>query len=295
MIKFKIKDMKEKVVVVTGSNSGIGKQTALELGKKGFYVVLACRSEAKAQPVLDEIKANGGKGEIRLIDLSSMASTRAFAEALLKDFIRLDVVFNNAGILRSELSMTKDGFESQFQTNYLDHFLLTLLLLPLIIKSKGRVLIVSSLAHAWYPMNLEDINYQKEFNPRMGYGRSKLANLIFAKELTKRLKDYPDFSFNAIDPGVVATNICYNRENGKGKFLSTISKPFLTPVRKGAATSIYLASTSDNIGSGNLYKHCKIRPISEYAENEKTNQELFDLSCKLVGLDFADILTNLRQ
>ena len=288
--------MEKKIVIVTGANSGIGKATAIELAKKDFFVILACRSKEKAQEVLDIIKENGGEGEIRILDLLDLDSVRNFVNSYIKDYDRLDVLINNAGILRTHKVMTKDGFESQFQTNYLSHFLLTLLLLPTMVKTKGsRCAILSSLAHAWFPMNLEDINYDKEFTPRMSYGRSKLANLIFAIELTKRLKPLKtDFTINAVDPGIVGTNICYNRETGGGKFLATISKPFLRSPKMGAKGSIYLASTKNEVGSGNLYKNHHIKKHKDYADDPKINKALFDLSCQLVNIKFEDIIEKIE-
>ena len=289
--------MEKKIVIITGANSGIGRQTALGLAKDGFYVVLACRNHDKAQVVLNKIIANGGEGEIIPIDLASLKSVRVFADTFLSKHSRLDVLINNAGTVRLKRSVTNDGYESQFQVNYLSHFLLTMLLLKTLLNTPdSRCIILSSLTHKWRPIKFDNLLYHQDFTMRESYGTSKLANLIFAKELTKRLSKFNvDFTMSAVDPGVVSTNIFWDRQSKITHIISLISRPFLTPARWAAKTPIFLASTKEKIPSGNLWKHCKIIDCSVYAKNGKTNTRLFDLSCDLLNIDFNKILQDINR
>ena len=182
-----------KTVIVTGANTGIGKETALDLVKRGAKVILACRDEQRATDAAKDIIAETGSDKVlvRIVDLSSFESVRAFAKLINETEERLDILVNNAG-LGGNYRLTEDGYESVFQVNYLSHFLLTLLLLDKMKKSApSRIVNVSSLAHEQRiaELQLEDFKLSKEkFNGFQRYAQSKLAQVVFTKELSRRLE-----------------------------------------------------------------------------------------------------------
>ena len=185
-----IPDQSNKTIIVTGANSGIGFETALELVKKNATVVLACRNQEKGAEAVKRIEATDAPGLAVLmsLDLSSLDSVRSFAADFQSRYSQLDLLINNAGVMIPPLSRTKEGFELQFGTNHLGHFLLTTLLLPMIEASGGRIVNVSSNAHKMGKIDFEDPNYQKRTYHRLeAYNQSKLANLLFTLELNKRL------------------------------------------------------------------------------------------------------------
>jgi NAD(P)-dependent dehydrogenase (short-subunit alcohol dehydrogenase family) len=179
-----------RIAVVTGANIGLGYETALALAGKGCTVVLACRNAAKADAARAAILAQHPKARIECLtlDLGSLKSVRAFAAAYKKRHATLDLLINNAGIMMPPYTLSEDGFESQLAANYLGHFALTGLLLPLIIKTpNARIVSLSSLAHKWSGIRFHDLNATRRYDKRLAYGQSKLACLMFAYELQRRL------------------------------------------------------------------------------------------------------------
>ena len=182
-----------KTAIVTGANTGIGKETALDFALRGARVILACRNEEKAKDAARDIIAQTGSDKVvvRIVDLASFESVRAFAKLFNETEERLDILVNNAG-LGGSYRVTKDGFESVFQVNYISHFLLTLLLMEKLKKSSpSRIVNVSSIAHDTKrsALQLDDFKLSKDkFNPFVRYGQSKLAQIVFTKELSKRLE-----------------------------------------------------------------------------------------------------------
>src|ERR1700735_2706790 len=182
-----IPDQHGRTAVITGANSGIGLEAARYLAARGARVVLACRDEGKAQTVAAQIGAEvpGAEADTVALDLSSLQSVRAAAAAIRSRYPRLDLLVNNAGVMMPPLSRTADGFELQFGTNHLGHFALTGLVLPQV---TGRVVTVSSDAHKGGAIDFDDLNWErKRYRPWRAYGQSKLANLLFASELQRRL------------------------------------------------------------------------------------------------------------
>lgn len=184
---------KGKTAIVTGSNTGIGKETALDFAKRGARVILACRDEEKATKAAKDIITETGSDKVvvRVLDLSSFESVRAFAKVINETEGRLDILVNNAGLGRS-YRLTEDGYETVFQVNYLSHFLLSLLLMEKIKKSApSRIVNVSSMAHdsKHVTLRLDDFVLSKEkYSPFQRYGRSKLAQVVFTTELSQRLE-----------------------------------------------------------------------------------------------------------
>jgi len=200
-----------RVAVITGANIGLGYETALGLAGKGAEVILACRNMRKAAVAKSDILTRYPKASVHcmMIDLSSLASVRRFAEEYLASYDRLDLLINNAGIMMPPFSLTEDGFESQLGANYLGHFLLTGLLLPIIEKTKkSRIVSLASLAHDWSGIQFDDINFSKKYSARKAYGQSKLACLMYAYELQKRLTKNGNQTISiAAHPGVSDSNL----------------------------------------------------------------------------------------
>ena len=206
-----IPDQTDRTAVVTGANSGIGFHTAAQLAAKGAHVVLACRNLEKANAAIAEITNEhpAARCTAMHLDLSQLASVRAFAADALQTLPNIDLLINNAGVMIPPKTLTEDGFELQFATNHLGHFALTALLSPNILNTTGsRIVTVSSNAHRWAKVNFEDLQRSRFYVPWDAYGQSKLANLLFAYELDRRLTDqgHPTLSI-AAHPGYTSTNI----------------------------------------------------------------------------------------
>jgi NAD(P)-dependent dehydrogenase (short-subunit alcohol dehydrogenase family) len=206
-----IPDLSSKTVVVTGGNSGIGYEAALEFARKGARTVLACRSVDKAQGAADRIKLRhpAAKVEVMELDLASLASVRAFAKKFRDDHSQLHVLCNNAGVMALPYRTTADGFEMQFGTNHLGHFALTGLLLDLLLASdSARVVTVSSSAHRMGSIRFDDLNWKQNYSKWRAYGQSKLANLLFTFEFQRKL-DAAKLKLLSVacHPGYAATNL----------------------------------------------------------------------------------------
>uniref|UniRef100_A0A7N8Y8L9 Zgc:112332 n=1 Tax=Mastacembelus armatus TaxID=205130 RepID=A0A7N8Y8L9_9TELE len=180
-----------KTVIITGANTGIGKETARDLARRGARIVMACRDLERAEEAQADILEDTGNENvvIRKLDLSDTQSIRAFAELINKEEKQVNILINNAGVMMCPYSKTADGFEMQLGVNHLGHFLLTYLLLDLIKHSSpARIVVVASVAHTWTGMRLNDINSDRNYDPIKAYGQSKLANVLFARSLARLLQ-----------------------------------------------------------------------------------------------------------
>ncbi|XP_041563203.1 retinol dehydrogenase 13-like isoform X3 [Drosophila elegans] len=209
-----IKDTDEsgKVFIVTGANTGIGKETALEIARRGGTVYMACRDMNRCDRARKEIikETNNQNVFSRELDLSSLESVRQFVAGFKKEQDKLHVLVNNAGVMRCPKMLTKDGFEMQLGVNHIGHFLLTNLLLDVLKKSApSRIVVLSSLAHTRGAINLADLNSEKSYDEGLAYSQSKLANVLFTRELAKRLEG-SGVTVNALHPGVVDTELARN-------------------------------------------------------------------------------------
>ncbi len=206
-----IPDQHGRTAIVTGANSGIGYETALELARKGAEVILACRNADKGGVARDRVLKDVPDAHVRMmaLDLASLASVRAFSAAFTASATRLDLLINNAGIMAIPFRTTEDGFEMQFGVNHLGHFALTGLLLPLLLKTPAaRVVNVSSGVHMWGDLNLKAARSAEGYSPRKAYSQSKLANLLFTYELQRRLEHvHADVISVGCHPGWAATNL----------------------------------------------------------------------------------------
>lgn len=276
-----------KVVIITGCNTGIGKETALEIAKRGAKVYMACRNYDKCEAARKEIIKISGNMNVfnRSLDLSSLQSVREFAENFLKEETRLDILINNAGIMATPRKLTPDGYEQQFAVNHLGHFLLTNLLLDLLKASApSRIVIVSSLAYVIGNFDKEDMNLEKSYSPYKAYGRSKLANILFTRKLAHMLKD-SKVTANCLHPGTVQSELMRNNAFlGVVNFL--FSKLVFRSTKGGAQTTLYLALDPEleNV-TGGYYDRMKLFPLMAKAKDDEMADWLWKESLKMVGLN----------
>jgi len=235
-----IPDLSGRTYIVTGANSGLGASTARELAAHGGTVIMACRNVGKAERVAAAIP---GDTEVRPLDLSDLASVRAFADAIEG----ADVLVNNAGVMALPLGRTKDGFETQFGTNHLGHFALTGLLLP---KLRDRVVTVSSEAHRIGRINLADPNWEhRRYSRWRAYGQAKLANLMFAYELQRRLTAAGSSVISvAAHPGYANTDLQSHTQSIQDHVMAIGNRYFAQSADMGALPSLYAATAADVVG-----------------------------------------------
>lgn len=248
-----------KTALITGANSGLGYDTALNLARSGARIVLACRSREKTERAMDSLRAAVPQAQLEFLplDLSSLDSVRSAAAAFSASHSRLDLLINNAGVMALPLQRTQDGFEMQIGTNHLGHFALTGALLPLLRATPGaRVVSVASLAHRWTRrMNLDDLNFEKgsAYNKWDAYSKSKLANLLFTYELDRRLKKAGlDVQAIAAHPGYSATNLT-GPESSRSSLMRMIlgmgDSLVAQPAAMGALPTLYAATVADVQGA----------------------------------------------
>jgi NAD(P)-dependent dehydrogenase (short-subunit alcohol dehydrogenase family) len=282
--------MEQKIALVTGANSGMGKATVAALADKGMHVVMLCRSEKRGREAFDDLTQNKGRSiDLMLCDLGSMSSIHRFADAFKAKYNRLDILINSAGVITLNRRETKDSLELQFGVNHIGHFALTLLLLgPLSKADHARVVIVGSGAHNVGRIHFDDINLTKGYNVVRSYSQSKLANLLFTRELAKRLKEAgSDITVNTAHPGAVGTQMGVDRDTGFGKTIMRFLRLFFLTPEQGAATAVHLA-TDDRVKnvSGEYYFKCQIWRSSKRSRDMQSAQRLFDLSESICGVSF---------
>ncbi len=281
--------MPSKTILVTGATDGIGKQTALDLAKMQYHVIVHGRDLAKAQSVAQEIKKVAKNPSIDFVaaDFASLEQVRKMAGAVHQQYPTLDVLVNNAGLSENEYLTTHDGFEMTFGVNYLAPFLLTLLLLDLLKKdAPSRIVNVASMAHA-RDLDFENLQGEKSFHGYGQYATSKLCNILFTFELADRLRE-SKISVNCLHPGVIDTKLL--RKNfGAGMG---------SPVTVGSQTSVFLAtsSTVEDV-TGTYFVDKKPSRPAKICYDMSVRKKLWNLSEDLVGLKFSDIkmVTDLSQ
>jgi NAD(P)-dependent dehydrogenase (short-subunit alcohol dehydrogenase family) len=248
--------MRGKIVMVTGANAGIGKATALALAKKGATVVMVSRSRAKGEMAAEEVIAKSGNPHVELLvaNLSAQDAVRKLAHDFLARHSRLDVLINNAGVFMAMRTLTADGLETTFATNYLAPFLLTNLLLPaLLAAAPSRIINVSSGAQRMGRIDFANLQGEKRYNGLRAYGQSKLALIAWTYEMARRLSG-TGVTINALEPGFVDTKLPSDMIPLPSRLSRTIARPFMTTPEEGASTSVYLASSPRAEGhSGNFF------------------------------------------
>jgi NAD(P)-dependent dehydrogenase (short-subunit alcohol dehydrogenase family) len=285
-----VEELHGETIVITGGNAGIGKETAVGLASAGARVVVTARNAERGRAARDEVAHRSGSStvEVMPLDLASFASIRSFAAELLDRHDRIDVLVNNAGLIHRRRTVTQEGFETTFGVNHLGHFLLTDLLLDrLRASAPARVLVVSSDAHkgARHGLDFEDLQSERRYRWGQAYGKSKLANIYFARELARRL-DGSGVTVNALHPGFVRSEFGRGGDLGPvyGFGIRFIAGPFAISPEKGARTPIYLASSPEVEGATRgYYFRCRPTAPSKVAQDDAAARRLWDASEQLIA------------
>ena len=278
--------MKNKVCVVTGASSGIGKVTARALSEMGATVLLVCRNREKGEATLREIrsKTKDAAAELFVADLSSQDQIKELAADIETRHSHIDVLVNNAGAINPSLKLTADNIETTFAVNHLTYFLLANLLLDqLKAPPAARVINVSSQTHRYGTINFDDLGLEQNFNPMKAYAQSKLANLMFTYELSRRLAG-TRVTVNALHPGGVATNFGKNLDGIAGFFFRSFGFLLRSPER-GAETVIWLATAPELEGvTGKYFFDKKEIRSSKVSYDDEISKRLWHVSEQLTGL-----------
>ncbi len=304
-------DISGRKFVITGAASGLGEESARALAARGAHVTMLARNPERNTEAANRIRAAVPKADLELgeVDLADLSSIRQFATSYLQNHSTIDVLMNNAGVMACPLQHTADGFEMQFGTNHLGHFLLTALLSPALLASDGpRVVNLTSAGHAISDVDLDDPNFEHtDYHPWMAYGRSKTANVLFTKELARRLGPTGLLAF-AVHPGTIQTNLDRHLEEGKLASMmernkqrseaageSTEGADF-KPVGVGAATQVWAATANELAEHNGAYLGaCRLGELGgptqsygylPYVDNADNAQRLWTLSEELVGQRF---------
>ncbi len=289
-----IPNQKNKVIIITGATSGLGKEATKVLASKNATVVMAVRNNKKAETVANEIRDEfpNAKIDIRSLDLNSLESINSFAKEFTNDYKQLNVLINNAGIMMCPYSKTKDGFEIQMGTNHLGHFALTGLLMPLLKSTHGsRIVVTSSIAHKTGNINFEDLNWESRiYNTNKAYSDSKLANLYFMYELVNQLKsDINAPMVTCAHPGWTKTEL--DRHSGIASFLGNL---VAQKVAMGTLPTLR-AATDEEANSGDYFGPKGIMemrgypvlvPSNKMSHNEVNAKRLWTLSEELTGIKY---------
>ncbi|MFT5364378.1 MAG: NAD(P)-dependent dehydrogenase (short-subunit alcohol dehydrogenase family) [Dinoroseobacter sp.] len=294
----RLPDLKGKLYVITGGNSGIGFEAAKHLRKAGGDVVLACRSVAKAEEAAKELRPNVfGKVDVVKLDLGDLSSVRTAAEEIRAKYGKIDALINNAGVMQTPDQKTADGFEMQFGTNHLGHFLWSGLLVDLVEAAAGRVVTLSSIAHVSAEIRFDDLMGEKGYSSTRAYFQSKGANLIFAFKLDRRLKASGRKAVSiACHPGYTNTNLQSTGPTGFFNFLYKLTNPIFAQSGPDGALPTVLAAAGTEAKRGGYYGPQKMgetrgpvgdAKVAPYALDEDTAKKLWDVSEKLVGHQWA--------
>lgn len=299
-----IPSQKGRIVVVTGANSGLGFHTSRALALKGARVIMACRNIQKGEEARQRIlnEEPDLEPEVWMLNLADLASVKAFYEKFTTTFHRLDLLINNAGLMAIPYEKSEDGFEMQFGVNHLGHFSLTAQLWPLIRESAGaRIVNVSSAAHHLGRIRFDDIHWEKKYSKWGAYGMSKLSNLLFTKELSRRFSRSGETVIVASShPGYANTALHTKGALMKGSKLGVRSfrlanRIIAQPAFMGALPSLY-AATAEGVDQGAYFgpggfMRMKGWPAPDYPNSKRVTDEvarqLWDLSESLTGLKFA--------
>eukprot|EP00112_Aurelia_sp_Birch-Aquarium-sp1_P003376 Seg1376.11 transcript_id=Seg1376.11/GoldUCD/mRNA.D3Y31 product="Retinol dehydrogenase 11" protein_id=Seg1376.11/GoldUCD/D3Y31 len=278
-----------KTVVITGGNTGIGKETAVGLAERGARVIIACRSKERGEKAVKEIKTESGSEAIslKILDLASFASIRAFAADFIKTEPRLDVLINNAAVLMCPFSKTEDGHETQFGVNQLGHFLLTNLLIDLLKKSApSRIIHVASFVHQFASsIDFDTLNNEESYSRMYPYSVSKVANVLFAREQHKRLTG-TNVSVFSLNPGAVNTELTRHVFSDYGEFFVSPFRFFFKSAKQGAQTSICCAVEEGlEKHSGEYFSDCAVKATTALGNDMELAKKLWDYSVNATKLE----------
>jgi retinol dehydrogenase 14 len=266
--------MKDRLILLTGSTDGIGKQTATELALMGAQIIVHGRNKERVNSSIQEIKSVSGNKNISgfTSDFSSLKHLRESLNELKPKLEKLDVLINNAGVYMNNRQLSEDGYEMTFAVNHLAHFLLTKELLPLISKSNyGRIVNVSSMTHTSGVLDFDNLNFEKGFSPYGAYCLSKLANVLFSRELANRLEG-TGITSNSLHPGVIGTKLLRAGFRAAGD-----------SVKRGAETPVYLASSPEVAKiSGEYFVNKKIAQHHPLADDSAILKKFWKISEKMI-------------
>ena len=282
-------DVNGKTILVTGATSGIGLEASVELARRGAKMVLVGRNPEKTRAAVEDVKTRGGASDVThlLCDFSSQEAIRRLAADYRNRHDRLDVLVNNAGTVYRKRTLTPDGIEATFAVNHLGYFLLTNLLLDLIGKSApSRIVTVASIGHRGGTLDFDNLGFERGgYRIMRAYARSKLANVLFAAELSRRLAG-TGVTSNSLHPGGVNTNIWSGAPTYMKPFVTLLLKPFLISAKEGGDTIVQLAADPAlDAVTGRYFE--KKRPVAPapLAEDEALARRLWEVSARLVKLD----------
>ncbi len=285
-------DLNDKTIIVTGANSGIGKACATELARRGAHVVMTARDPKRGEAARDDVRRASGNEHVDLMlgDFASLGSVRGLA-GQLETLPKIDVLINNAGLMQSVRSETGDGFETTFQVNHLAPFLLTTLLVPKIRQTPGaRIVNVASDAHtSGGALDFDDLQSKRRYMSFAVYGRSKLANILFTRELARRLAG-TGVTTNCLHPGVVATAFGGDGDTGRlFSFGMKIARPFMITPEMGADTMVYLATAPEVAQtSGAYFVKRREKTPGRHARDDAAARRLWDESVRMTGAPSLD-------
>ncbi|WP_037290206.1 SDR family oxidoreductase [Saccharibacillus sacchari] len=281
--------MNGKTALVTGANAGMGLATSIELVQRGYRVLMLCRNQERGEKALREVEVAGGSGSAELVrgDLAELSSIRQFADDIHGRVSSLDVLINNAGVISPKRQETKDGFELALGVNHLGHFLATNLLLGLVqAADRGRIVVVASGAYKAGRIHFEDPHLRQSYNVIKSYGQSKLANILFARELALRTYD-SGIAVNALHPGAVLTQLGIDRGTGfgQGVYRALGKLPSFQTPAEGASTAVYLADSPEVEGiSREYFYRSQPKSLDRKAEDDEAAAKLWEWSEVEVGL-----------
>jgi NAD(P)-dependent dehydrogenase (short-subunit alcohol dehydrogenase family) len=276
----------DKLCLVTGGTSGIGKATALGLARCGAHVIIVGRDRQRGAAAIAEITQRTGNRNVDLLlaDLQSQASIRQLADRISDRYPHLHVLINNAGAIFNRRGETVDGIEQTWALNHLAYFLLTNLLLGRMTASApARIVNVSSEGHRFGRIDFNDLQSRNGYRPFRVYGNSKLANVLFTYELARRLRG-SNVSVNCLHPGGIASNFGHNNRGVSGMIFRLL-RPFLKSPDQGAETSIYLAASPELASvSGRYFADCKQARSSAESYDNAVAERLWQVSAEMTGL-----------
>ncbi len=291
-------DQSGRVVVITGANSGVGYESAVAFAQKGARVVMASRSMNKLEKARQDLLQSVPKAQadVMKLDLGSLESVGKFAEAFNAQYDRLDILMNNAGIMLPPYGKTADGFELQFGTNHLGHYALTGLLLPNLLETpRSRIATTSSGAYLMGWMHWDDLQFERGYRPNQAYAQSKLANILFMRELQHKLEAaHADTISVASQPGYARTNLQNNQPQTIGE---TIMYDFLrvTMSQDAATGALYqlYSATAPEVKGGEFFEprwalkgHVVRRQLTTRGRNEADAAQLWAISEQLTGVKY---------
>jgi NAD(P)-dependent dehydrogenase (short-subunit alcohol dehydrogenase family) len=278
--------MMGRIVVITGATSGIGAIAAQRLAGMGARIVLVARDRRRGEAVLAQLKSinTGASHSVHYADLSRLAEMTRVGLEIAAAEPRIDVLINNAGALFSSRQITGDNWERTFATNHMAYFVLTHGLRERLIHSRARIVNTASSAHKGCSIDFDDLQSTKSFSPRRGYGRSKLCNILFTRELARRWRG-EGVTANCFHPGFVASRFGES-SGGLTSRVIAMAKVFAISPEKGAETLVYLASSPEVAAvSGGYFYKCRPVTPSAQARDDATAARLWAESAKLAGID----------